>query len=605
MRKRQNPTGQSLFLLLLSACGGGSSPPTPAPKLGDSSQNNQESSEPSSSKTPDAKTPSPSIEPSNPPKTIPDDTKPEEHDTPKPEESEDDSDTPVTDDNSRVTQPKDPVIQPNPAPKTGPVTQPQPDPKTPDLKPTKTNPAPDPAPAPIPDPAPTISLTVAENHDSTVALHTFTPPPGKLGGTFELTDDYIDNHLFTIDEITGMLHVTNFRGGQHIGGGNYTTTDNLDYENPFDRGYDNIYDLEVVWIAPDSTRHETQSQITVMDENERADQYYSYTFNFYSHHLSKVDQPPGDMKYIIFGRVPIMPHQGPLIIKWGIDLTIENNWLTTPEKVSQVSAQIEKAIAEFESSGANIDFVKSESTDPDDFDMFFEFTHLITDFPNYRAYGSGSIASGIQIRIGSDYYQDNLYHTLVHEMGHWMGLKHNFGLQGSTNDWPDTPDSAEWGKKTVMSREGDNTKIENALTDLDKSALRWLYGEAGKDWNGVEGRINYDRRWDSGREITIKENHPISTPISTARGRRDDTDTIYRIKEGYKDGDLFRINEQTGKLYFIESPDYENPSDRYGGAKFSYNNIYHLATEVSSYDLGDTYSRLNYTVFVTDVIEIA
>ena len=64
-------------------------------------------------------------------------------------------------------------------------------------------------------------------------------------------------------------------------------------------------------------------------------------------------------------------------------------------------------------------------------------------------------AAGYSVNMFTGLNHERFYGTLVHEMGHKLGLKHNFGEQflRAEHDWPDIDDSKEWGKKTVMSYE--------------------------------------------------------------------------------------------------------------------------------------------------------
>ena len=304
------------------------------------------------------------------------------------------------------------------------------------------------------------TIEVAENHDIHVVLYDLDAPPDKSGGKFALTKGYMDNHLFTIDPDTGELKVFNFLNSPHIG-------DSFDYEDPFDKNYDNIYEVEAIYIATDDTSHKTSFEITVTDET-------ANDFDRTTASISRIapdDRPMGDMVDIWSGLIYDMPIEGPVQITWGFDLTDERNGLDDQAEIDTVTAIVKKAAAEFEAA-ANVKFIQSKSTNPDDFRLKF----IVADAGNSQS--TFSVPGTIFIHdILSDY---DIYDVFVHEMGHAFGLKH-------------PPNTEEWGNKSVQAFYRDISKTEDALTDLDEKTLKYIYGPPNPkstwaDFDGAEKR---------------------------------------------------------------------------------------------------------------------
>ena len=315
-------------------------------------------------------------------------------------------------------------------------------------------------------------------------------------------------------------------------------------------------------------------------------------FYFYPADLPEAAQPKGEIKYILLGEAFVMPETGPVKIAWGLNLNHEKNGLVTPEKIHQALDYIERAIAEFEAV-ANIKFVQSTTNNRNDHDLTFLFTESV----NYIL----GLGGNRDITIATVLDAEGLYSLLVHEMGHTLGLGHPgseywHAIQPEIDDkgaWPeiDDEDYSEWFNKSVMGPRDDVKK--NALTELDKLALQYLYGKPNTNFDGVERKIGYDILDYDGRirrnfvdsikeRIPIEENHKISKPIFNIKTL--DSYKKYRhfkLVKNAVDNDLFDFNSDTGNVYFIESPDYENPQDSYGWGKFTYNNVYELQVQAS------------------------
>ncbi|CAM1359296.1 Ig-like domain-containing protein [Tenacibaculum xiamenense] len=99
----------------------------------------------------------------------------------------------------------------------------------------------------------------------------------------------------------------------------------------------------------------------------------------------------------------------------------------------------------------------------------------------------------------------------------------------------------------------------------------------------------------SASSVTVEENHTGTVLDVNASDPNPGSGLNYQIVGGVDSGD-FNINRSTGVLTFVNSPDYEMPSDSDG------NNVYNVTVRVC-----DSYGACrnqNITVTVTDVIEV-
>ena len=353
---------------------------------------------------------------------------------------------------------------------------------------------------------------------------------------------------------------------------------------PFDENRDNIYNIEAIYIAPDDSRHATQIQIEVKDVRDNDTWGGAGPDKIAPSHY-----PEGEIPYLIKGWAYVMPLTGPVQITWGLDLREGHHALKNEDEIKYATALVEKATAEFEAA-ANIDYIKSESTNPEEWDIRIE---MHTDEQNRSEFTGGDDILIRQLLYGyidSDgSTKSNILAILVHEIGHSLGLSHPFG-----RGWLSAPDSQAWGDKTVMSYKGDRTKTENILGDLDKAALVYLYGPPNPkstwaDFDGLEKHVGLAMNNIDKKIFLDHKTDDLSQPfldmdtvdIFTLRRDTDRYEvTDYRIGEkGRFDNDLFTFDSITNAVSFKEKPDHKNPKDSFGSEKTAYNGVYEFTVQ--------------------------
>ena len=151
-----------------------------------------------------------------------------------------------------------------------------------------------------------------------------------------------------------------------------------------------------------------------------------------------------------------------------------------------------------------------------------------TNYPNKYSIGS-------DIFLSRNLYQDSSMgpgtyaaSTLVHELGHALGLKHPFdepGSDGKSAEPPYLQDSEDHGRWTMMSYNRDSEQNKLAFSELDIAALQYLYGPSSKTRPGND-TYYYDISapnfiWDGGGVDTIDaSSSPESVTIFLEHGHQ-------------------------------------------------------------------------------------
>ena len=372
-------------------------------------------------------------------------------------------------------------------------------------------------------------------------------------------------------------------------------------------------EMEKPEIPPPPKPHERPSLPDTTPEGRRA-------FRFTPDDIPDDEEPTGLARYLISGQAWIMPYEGPLEMTWALqketpDVLISRETSIGPEiTADEAKAMIKRAMAEFEAA-ANIKFTEANSIDEADFGFFFGRSILS---------GAFSPSNNIAMPLVTINTRVEFYSTIVHELGHVLGLSHPFQPEGG---WPGLEQyrTGEGSELSVMSYNADEHTGETGLQAADIEALQFLYGKPGTNWQSPERYLAYDTNIDDGFSpiwgafhpafpdltygdlLIVKVEEGISTDIAIFDGQAHEPDNYayrFELPTGIRDNDLFTINAD-GLIYFKQTPDFENPHDTSGGAKFGYNNLYEINGH-GTHNFGrHTVSYpIDILVEVTDVLEI-
>ena len=195
----------------------------------------------------------------------------------------------------------------------------------------------------------------------------------------------------------------------------------------------------------------------------------------------------------------------------------------------------------------------------------------------------------IEFRVLDDVREN--YITIVHEVGHALGLDHPDGDGYNSNyDIQDT----------IMSYNGNSLLEEIWFSDADIYTLQRIYGLEENTINNSNGSFSISGTVAAGNTLSINEDTASITVISinensTLVDTFSSNESVTWSISGGLDKSLFSINYSNGALSFNTSPDYESPSDSNADNRY----IVDVRATNSS---GDTSDK---TVFVSvnDVID--
>ena len=199
--------------------------------------------------------------------------------------------------------------------------------------------------------------------------------------------------------------------------------------------------------------------------------------------------PSDFVQHLILGETWKVPETGPVMVQYSFDTDeLASFYNNNQAQINRFHSILEASLLSFEQA-ANLKFMEVAHNEDDDNapyiylefseDVFSIATHLDGDKDTRILLSTGHIGD-------NKIYTANAERTIVHELGHALGLHHPFdegGRLGVTGlIWPGDEDY-ELSRLSVMSY---NTDV-STLQPADIQALQYLYGAPGSDFMGVEG----------------------------------------------------------------------------------------------------------------------
>jgi hypothetical protein len=349
-----------------------------------------------------------------------------------------------------------------------------------------------------------VSIEVYESHPVHKPIDM---PFGDLSG-FQLTSGYGDNAFFTID-----------------GDGNLFWKATPDYETPRDGDGNSIYEIE---LSNSTSGQMHQASIIVKDIGIELPtlsdgEMYRPTLGFqpraipdtdlptipvadiptgFAQHLVNGHTTSDFVQHLLEGSAWKMPETGPVIISYSISEEERRELASEifPNDQAKVDAfytTLEAVFSQFENA-ANLDFIEIESGEEETVTYTHGMSstelspipHLTVRFQEGGGSHGGSGEDNLGLDLGYKHVRSDLVYTLLHEIGHGIGLKHPFednsGHQtfDPQKHWPGVYEY-QFSPYSVMSYHGGHTTLQPA----DIAALQFLYGVPGTNFEGVENII--------------------------------------------------------------------------------------------------------------------
>ena len=335
---------------------------------------------------------------------------------------------------------------------------------------------------------------------------------------YQLTQEYVDNAFFTIDE-DGQIRWESVP----------------DYETPRDSDSDNIYQIELSRTNNGETDR-IQVEVRVQDIGDPVERYVPALF-FLPVHIADDDLPSFKSQHLIHGFAWKMPQTGPLEITYSINTAqLATTYSNDQDGIAQFHSSLDAALLSFEQA-ANLKFIEVAGNRNNEGVLHIEITFQSPDAPpkpssatTYSEHSTISF-SHRDIVILPEEVPDHHNYIIPHEIGHALGLAHPFTpetgggfnrdrLYGTDSAWPGNPDY-----RRDLDLELDSVMAYNPATyglrEVDIEALQFLYGAPGTNFEGVQSiRLadSFATRIDAGPPTLteINENTDLTNGIKIA-----------------------------------------------------------------------------------------